>query len=77
MGLKNNNNNNNYFYSAKLLSKMAFKVHRIGCEELLAVGPMGTYIVNVYYVPCTESGFLRDLLSPRKKFHPIFTELTL
>jgi len=56
---------------------MAFKVHRTGCKELLAVGPMGTYIVNVYYVPCTESGFLRDLLSPRKKFHPIFTELTL
>lgn len=75
MGLKNNSNNN-YFYSAKLLSKMAFKVHRIGCKELLAIGPMGKYIVNVYYV-CTESGFLRDLLSPRKKFHPIFTELTL
>ena len=75
MGLKNNDNNN-YFYSAKLLSKMAFKVHRIGCKELLAIGPMGKYIVNVYYV-CTESGFLRDLLSPRKKFHPIFTELML
>ena len=74
MGLKNNNSNNNYFYSAKLLSKVAFKVHRIGCKELLDIGPVGKYVVNM---PCTESGFLRDLLSPRKKFHPIFTDLTL
>ena len=56
----------NFFTLPNFLPKCFLKVYRIGCEEHLSIGPLDEYVVNVCYVPCTGSDFLRDSPSPRK-----------
>lgn len=47
------------------LPEWFLKVYRIGRKEL-SVCPSNKHVINVCYVPCTGSSFLKDLPSSRK-----------